>query len=351
MLFEKGSGDEPHVTSQGEYMFMRYVTSLLSALVCAVSAVSLSHPALGANPVRLVMAHGTAPGNPRTEASNQFAEIVREESQGRIVVEVGGDAVRGDNLEILSALRANRLDLGIVTHGTLSSIVPELAVLGLPYAFRTPEKAWELLDADIGKDLARKIERENLIVMGWMDNGVRQIMSNSRPIVRSDDMLGLRIRTSSDNASLDTMRALGAVPIPIPFSNVYEALKHKYVDAQDNTLANFYTAKLHEQQKYLSITNHCYGFALFLMNRKAWDSLSAEQQSLVKTAADKATLLQREMLATMNDRIRAEYERNPSIKIVPADENSLKRATKDIWDRWEVKPFGAFVKRLRQASE
>ena len=108
-----------------------------------------------------------------------------------------------------------------------------------------------MLDGPVGADLAEKLEAKDLILLGWMDNGIRQITNNKRPITKPDDLKGLKIRTTPDKSIMDIMTALGAMPAPMNFSNVYEALKSGFVDGQDNPLANIHSARLHEVQKYI----------------------------------------------------------------------------------------------------
>lgn len=298
----------------------------------------------------LVLGHGNSSNNPKSQAAAKFAEIVKEKSGGQLTISIEGSAKLGDDLAMVTALERGTLDLSVNSQGTVATAVPELSALGLPYAFSTSAKAWEVLDGPVGEDLAGKLEAKDLILLGWMDNGIRQITNNKRPITKPDDLKGLKIRTTPDKSIMDIMTALGATPMPMNFSNVFEALKNGYVDGQDNPLANIHSAKLHEVQKYISITNHNYSVAPFLMSRKSWEKLTADQRKLLKNAAAEATTFQRKLMADSDAKLLAEYEKMPSVQVVKADQAAFKAATRKVWDSWELKPFGTFVKKLRAAA-
>ena len=300
--------------------------------------------------VNLTLGHGNAPNNPKSKAAAQFAELVKEKSGGQLAVTIEGGAKLGDDLAMIIAVSSGKLDLSVNSQGPSASLAPELSAIGLPYAFSTSAKAWEVLDGPVGQDLAKKLEGKGVILLAWMDNGIRQITNSKRPIAKPEDLRGLRIRTTTDKSIMDTMTALGATPVPMNFSTVYEALKQKFVDGQDNPLANIHSAKLHEVQQYISITNHNYSVAPFVMSRQTWEKLSSDQRAWIKAAAQEATAAQRKAMADSDVLLLAEYEKMPSVKVNKADQAAFKAAVQKVWDAWELKPFGAFVKKLRAAS-
>ena len=326
--------------------FLRGISALLAAGILSVAPSSSAQTS-----VSLTLGHGNAANNPKSLAAAKFAELVKEKSKGLIRINIEGAAKVGDDLAMVGALTTGKLDLSVNSQGPVATLVPELSDLGLPYAFASSAKAWEVLDGAVGQHLAKELEARDVILLGWMDNGIRQITNGKRPINKPDDLKGLKIRTTPDKSIMDAMAALGATPMPMNFSNVYEALKQGYVDGQDNPLANIHSAKLHEVQKYISITNHNYSVAPFVMSRKTWEKLSSDQRKLIKGAAEEATAIQRKMMADSDVTLLAEYEKMPSVKVNKADQATFKAATQKVWDNWELKSIGAFVKKLRSATQ
>lgn len=320
------------------------------SMYLAVCLVTCMLPAHAQAAMKLVLEHNAAAGTPRADAALKFAELVKAKSNGDITIEVNPGGKLGENMAMLSELRAGKLDMSINTHGTLASVVPEVAAFGLPFAFSSSAKVWEILDGPIGQDLGRKIEKEGMIVLGWMENGARHFTNNKRPIVKPEDLRGLKIRTSSDKAMMDMVMALGATPVPVSFSDLYEAVKVGYVDGQENPLTNIKQKKLHEVQKYITITNHSYGLAPFLMSRSAWDKLPSSDRKVIQAAAQEAVALQRKLSDEIDDKLLEEYKKMPAVQVNVVDPTPFKVATKKVWDTWELKPFGAFVKKLRTTT-
>jgi len=320
------------------------------AFTLAASILSIA-PAFAQAPIKLVLAHATAPENPRSIAALKFADLVKEKSSGRIAVQVAGAAQLGDDLTMLSALRTGTLDMSINSQGPIASVLPELSALGLPYLFSSQAKAWELLDGPVGQELGKKLEPKNLILLAWMDNGIRQITNNKRPITKPDDLKGIKLRTPADPSTVDMFQAMGASTQQINFSELYIALQQGVVDGQENPLANIHAGKLHEVQKFISITNHKYEATPFVMSGITWARLSPADRALIKDAAKEATTLQRNLMAAADEKLLAEYKKLPSIQVNIADQDPFKAATQVVWDNWEKKPFGDFVKMLRAASK
>lgn len=327
-----------------KHAFLRHAVAFSACFSCAIPL------AQAQTPPKLTLSHNAANGTPRAEAALKFAEIVKAKSNGRLTIDINPGGKLGENLEMLSSLRTGTLDMSINTHGTLASVVPEVAAFGLPYAFSSPQKVWEILDGSIGQELAKKIEAQGMVTLGWMDNGSRHISNNKRAILKPEDLRGMKIRTTSDKAMMDMVTALGAQPVPIGFGDLYDAMKVGYVDGQENPLTNFKQKKMHEVQKYLSITYHSYGLAPFLMSNQTWSKLSSDDRKTIQAAAQEATVLQRKLSDEVDDKILEEYKKMSSVTVSTPDPAPFKAATQKVWDTWELKPFGAFVKKLRAAA-
>ena len=320
----------------------RIAAMLATSIVCMISSVHAQ--------TTLSLGHGAAPGNPRSEAALKFVDLVKAKSGGKITVEIGGTAQHGDEVAMLSSLATGKLDMSINSQGPAGLIVPELTALGLPYAFSSSAKALEALDGEIGQELAKKFEAKGMVLVAWMDNGIRQMTNNKRPINKPEDVKGLRIRTTADKSTMDLVRALEATPLPINFGDLYVALQQGFVDGQENPLANIHSAKLHEVQKFISITNHKFESTPFLISSITWKRLSSDERAVIKESAQEAAALQRKLMADSDSRLLAEYKKMSSVQINNADVAAFKAATQKVWDNWELKPFGGFVKKLRTAS-
>jgi tripartite ATP-independent transporter DctP family solute receptor len=305
--------------------------------------------AFGQAQIKLNLAHNSAPSSPKGMGATKFAELVAAKTNGRIAVHVAPSEQLGNENTNMSALRTGTLYLGALGQGAMLSVAPEVAALGLPFLVSTLPEAWAMLDGPVGADLAKRIEAKNLVFLSWQCNGIRQTTNSKRPIHTPDDLKGLKIRTPLDPATVDMFSAMGANPQQINWGEVYLALQSGVVDGQENPLANIYAAKLYEVQKFISFTNHKYEATGLMMSRAAWGRLSEADRKLFQEAATESGAFQRKAMAESDENLVAEFKKMPNIQMNSVDTAPFKKATEVVWDQWEKKPFGDFVRKLRGA--
>lgn len=301
-------------------------------------------------PVKLTLGHGAAPGNPRHEAALLFADRVKQKTGGRYEVFVAHSEQLGGDAAMVTALRSGSLDLSANSQGPLAAVVPEYAVFGLPFLFANIEKAWRLLDGPVGQDLAARTAAKGMIVLGYWDNGIRQITNSKRPIRAPADIKGLKIRTPADPMTVDIMQALGADVQQIKFSELYVALQQGVVDGQENPLTNIVSSKIYEVQKYLSMSGHKYEVTPFLVGKRTWDRISAADQKLFQEAAAEATQRQRKLSKDADDKLYAELK-GKGIQIDTVDRAAFVAATRPVYDKWLSGPNGDFARRVVEAAK
>jgi tripartite ATP-independent transporter DctP family solute receptor len=316
-------------------------TALVAALAC------LSSAAFSQATMKLTLGHNAAPGNPKALGATFFAEQMSKRSNGRITVQVAGAAQLGDDQTMLTAMRTGTMDMSVNSQGPVSAVVPETAALGMPFLFSTLPQAWKVLDGPIGKELAKKFEAKNLVVLAWWDNGIRQTTNNKRPINKPEDLKGMKIRTPADPATVDLFQAMGASTQQINFSELYVAIQQGVVDGQENPLANIHSSKLYEVQKYLSLTQHKYESMPFLMSGITWKKLSEADRKLVTDVAAEAATYERKLMQESDEKLIGEFRKMPNVTVNEPDLAPFKAATAKVWDKWEALPVGDFVKKLR----
>ena len=295
-----------------------------------------------------ILGHGAAPGNPRSEAAQAFATSLDEMSDGRLSVQVQGAEQLGSDAQMLQSVRSGTLTMSANSQGPLSSDVPQVALIGLPFLFDSPEDAFAVLDGEVGDALSALAEGQGLEVLGWWDNGIRDITNNVRPITSPRDVSGLRIRTPEDSMTVDIFEALDANPTPLAFGELYLALRQGTVDGQENPLTNIASADLDEVQDYLAITGHKYEATPFVMNLGEWDDLDESDQQLVQQAADDARDAQREANQTQAAELRETLA--SSMEVSEPDKQAFREATSGVYDVWSQK-FPDLVDQLRSAAD
>lgn len=322
-------------------MKMRYVFA-------GASVVALLVGAADAQVTTMRLSHNAAAGNPKDLASERFADLVQEKTEGRINVQAGGAAVFGDDVESLTQMRLGTLDLSANSQGPTSTIVPEFGVLGLPFLFSELETAWEVLDGEVGETLDQAAQEHGLKVLAFWDNGIRHVSNNVRPIHEPADLEGIRLRTPPDPVTIDIFEALGANPAPLAFSELYIALQQGVMDGQENPLMNIWSSNLHEVQRYISLTAHKYESTPLLISKIVWDGLSEEDQEAMLEAAREAQAYNRELVAASDDELRGELE-DYGIEFNEVDHQPFIEQTQVVWEEWEQE-FPDLVAQVRAAA-
>lgn len=217
-----------------------------------------------------------------------FSNEVEKNSKGEIRVEIFPSGQLGDDREMLKQVKKGTLDITIASSARFDLFFEDAGVLTLPYLitdFKTLQKV--LFETNFGKKLQGQIASLNMVILGQSYSGARDLSSN-RPINSIKDVKGLKLRTPNASANINFARYIGAIVTPIPFQEVYLALKTNAIDAQENPISTIYAMKFYEAQKYLAITHHIINDDLILMNSTLFSSLSNEHKKIVQDAAQKA---------------------------------------------------------------
>jgi TRAP-type transport system periplasmic protein len=264
--------------------------ALAALLVVGIAA----GPSLAADKIIVRVATGTAPDHPENVGANKFKEILEKKSNGQIEVRVHPAGQLGSQRDFVEALRSGTLEVTMVTLGFYSAYDPLLNIFELPYLFRDRDHAYRVVDGPIGTQIKDRVNKKGVHVMAFWEAGLRYVTNNVRPIIKPDDLKGLKIRVPESKVNIDTFRTFGANPAPLPFTEVYMALKQGVFDGQENPPSNIFRSKLYEAQKYLSLTGHQFLVHMFMYSGQLWDKLPADLQKVVGASAVEAGKFQRD---------------------------------------------------------
>lgn len=268
---------------------MRFRT-LLAAVCCLLLGASLCMAA----PVTMKLGHIAEPENPYGMGADYFAKLVKERSNGQIEIQVFPSSQLGNQRDLVEGLVFGTVDMTLTGTAVLGNFIPEVAVFDLPFIFRDIPHAYKALDS-VGMELCKKGEKQGMITLAIWENGVRHMTNNKRPIRTPEDMKGLKIRVMEQPVYIEMMKVLGASPTPMAMSELYTALQKGVVDGQENPFSHIATKRFDEVQKYISLTGHTYAPEPLLISAMAWNRLNAEQQALIRKAAEDARDWQRQL--------------------------------------------------------
>jgi len=239
--------------------------------------------------------------HPMNVRAKDMADAIRTETAGRVDIQIFPNNQLGSDTDMLSQLRSGGIEFFTLSGLILSTLVPATSISGIGFAFSDYDAVWKAMDGDLGAYIRGQISKAGLLAMDkiW-DNGFRQITSSSKPITSPADLKGFKIRVPVSPLWTSMFKAFDAAPASINFGEVYSALQTKVVEGQENPLAVIATAKLYEVQKYCSMTNHMWDGFWFLANRKAWERLPKDLQTIVAKHINAAGLKERADVAELN---------------------------------------------------
>ncbi len=274
------------------------IKSLALALALA-SAVSANGYAQA--PIVIKFSHVVATNTPKGQAAERFKELAEKATKGRVKVEVYPNSQLYKDKEELEALQLGAVQMlapSLAKFGPLG--VKEFEAFDLPYIFPSKAALYSVTEGPIGKDLLKKLEPKGITGLAYWDNGFK-VMSANKALKTPADFKGLKLRIQSSKVLDAQMRALGANPQVLAFSEVYQALQTGVVDGTENPPSNMYTQKMHEVQKHVTVSNHGYlGYAV-IVNKKFWDGLPADIRSTLEQAMRDATTFEKAIAQRDND--------------------------------------------------
>ncbi len=301
----------------------------LHHLVLAVSLAAASALALADQPIIIKFSHVVAVDTPKGKAADYFKKLAEEKTKGRVKIEVYPNSQLYKDKEELEALQLGSVQMlapSLAKFGPLGA--KEFEAFDLPYIFDDYASLHRVTEGAIGQAMLGRLESKGIIGLAFWDNGFKA-MSANKPLKAPADFRGLKMRIQSSKVLDSEMRSLGATPQVMAFSEVYQALQTGVVDGTENPPSNFYTQKMHEVQKFLTLSDHGYlGYAV-IVNKKFWDGLPADIRAQLTEAMKDATRYANAIAKTENDAAVDAVKKSGKTQIVtltPAEKSAWRKA-------------------------
>ena len=228
-------------------------------------------------------------------AAKKFNELLGKKTKGEIKLKLFPDSTLGNAQTMISGVRGGTIDLEMSGSPNFTGLEPKLNVIDIPFIFKDREHVYKVLDGEVGQGLLKDLEAQGLKGLAFWDVGFRAFSNSKHPVTKPEDIKGLKVRTNQNPMYIEAFKLLGGNPVPMPLAELYTALETRAVDAQEHPIGIFWSSKLYEVQKYLSLTNHGYTPLIVVMNKAKFDDLSPELQTAILEAAKEACQLQRDL--------------------------------------------------------
>lgn len=229
-----------------------------------------------------------------------IAEEVKKATNGRITVQVFAGGQLGNERDMYEGAQMGTIDMFAASNAVLTSFIPEMAVLDMPFLFNTADEAHRVIDGKVGEMIAVKTLAQNVHTLGWMDVGFRNVFS-TRPVKSIADFKNLKIRTMENKLHIAAFNALGAIATPMASGDVFTALQQGTIDAAENAVANLIANRYYEITKNVTYTNHVFGFMGVFMSDRAWKRIPDDLKDTFVKAVVTGAHKQRQFLVEANE--------------------------------------------------
>ena len=275
---------------------MKLFSIAMAATLAVMPAIAMAQA-----PIVIKFSHVVALDTPKGKAAEYFKKLADERTKGKVKVEVYANSSLYKDKEEMEALQLGAVQMlapSLAKFGPLGA--KEFEVFDLPFVFDNTTELHKVTQGPVGQSLLKKLESKGIVGLAYWDNGFK-VMSANKPLKTVADFKGLKMRIQSSKVLDQQMRDLGAIPQVMAFSEVYQALQTGVVDGTENPPSNLYTQKMHEVQKFVTVSDHGYlGYAV-IVNKKFWEGLPADIRTTLEGAMKDATVYANDIAKKEND--------------------------------------------------
>lgn len=235
--------------------------------------------------------------HPITKGAYEFSRLVEEATDGRIKIEIFSASSLGSEREQLQSIQAGGLDFFRVNSSSLPDFWGKaMGILALPFMFENRQHQWNALNGPAGREILDGLSNtvQGMIALTYYDDGARHMFTETKPVETVADMKGLKIRVPENAIFMDMIAAFDANPTPISYGELYSALQTGIVDGAENTIAGYLTNSFYEVAGHFSLTGHVASPGVVVVSEQTWDDLSADDQAIIKDAAQKSSVFVRD---------------------------------------------------------
>lgn len=285
---------------------MRRILTILASLLLLLLAGCGQEPEEVIPEYVLTYAENQPEGYPTVLGAQRFAELVRERTGGKVVIQVKFGGEFGSEQEVLEQMAFGGIDFARVSLAELSDEIPKLNVLQLPFLYEDAEHMWRILDGEMGEEFLTVFAEADLVGLSWYDAGARCFYTNTHPIRSPADMEGLTVRVQDSQMVMDMVTLLGAEPVTFDYSDVSYAFEMEKIDAAENNWPAYDILGHYKLAQFYTVDEHSRVPEIQLASGKTWDKLPQEYREIIAQCARESALYQRELWKEQESMYRAD---------------------------------------------
>ena len=274
---------------------------------------------------------------PTVMAVKYMSDIIKAKSANKDTIKVYTQSALGSEKDTIEQTKIGALDFVRINVAPMNNICPETMVPTMPFLFRSVDHMRKVLDGPIGEEILKACEKQGFIGLAFYDSGSRSLYTVKKPVKSLADVKGMKIRVQQSDLWVAMLQAMGANATPMPYAEVYTALKTGVVDGAENNWPSYDTSRHYEVAKYYAITDHSLAPEMLLMSKKVFDGLPPAEQKVIRDAAKESVPYMRKLWDAKEATSRAAVEKGGA-QIVQVDKKSFSDAMKPVYDKFITDP-------------
>ena len=289
-------------------------------------------------------------GSPPGDAVQFMSERLKVLTNGRHSIKVFNNSSLGNEKDTIEQTKIGALAMTRVNIAPMNNICAETQVPTMPFLFRSTAHMRTVLDGAIGEEILASCAPQGFIGLAYYDSGARSLYTAKKPIRTLADAKGMKIRVQQSDLWVALLEAMGANATPMPYGEVYTALKTGLVDGAENNFPSYESSRHFEVAKYYSVTEHSLAPEMLLFSKRTWDTLSAEDQKAIRQAAKESVPYMRKLWDEREAKSKA-IALAGGAQFIEVDKASFQNAMKPVYDKFIVDPkLKALVKRIQDTK-
>ncbi len=232
---------------------------------------------------------------PTTKGALKFAELVKEQTNGKVIIQVKFDGEFGTQQQMVNQMKFGGIDFARVSLSSISDDLPKLNVLQLPFLYENSEHMWKVLNGEIGTQFWEAFYELNLVPLSWYDAGARSFYSKEKKIKTVEDVEGMSIRVQESQMMRDMISLLGGTPVDLAYTEVYSAFETGKIDAAENSWPSYHVSAHCEVAQYYTLDEHTRVPEIQLMSGRTWQKLPKEYQQIILDCAKQSAEYEKQL--------------------------------------------------------
>ena len=274
---------------------------------------------------------------PTTMAVKRIGEIISKKTNGKYNIRMYGNSALGSEKDTVEQAKLGAIDILRINTANFHDTIPESMVPSFPFIFRDIDHFRKTMNGPIGEEILAAFNKAGFVGLALWESGTRSIYAR-KPVRHLSDLRGMKIRVQGSNMWISLVQAMGATPMVVAYADLYSALKNNLVDAAENNYSSYETSRHYEAAPVYSETGHVMAPEVLVFSKKVWDTLTKEEQQIIRSAVKEATPYYIEQWSQKEQASKEAAKKAGATFVEDINKAEFVAAVKPVWDKFSPTP-------------